>query len=49
MQDVGYDNRNAMLGLATFAFLIIIYFLRVFLAILTKLSSKLLKDRFYSK
>ena len=49
MQDVGYDNRNAMLGLATFTFLIIIYFLRIFLVILMKLISKILRGRFYSK
>jgi hypothetical protein len=49
MQDVGYDNRNAMLGLATFAFLIIIYFLRLFLVILMKIISFIFGGRFYSK
>jgi hypothetical protein len=49
MKDVGYDNRNAMLGLATFTFLIIIYFLRLFLVILMKLISFILGGRFYSK
>ncbi len=29
MQNVGYDNRNAMLGLATFTFLIIIFFFKI--------------------
>ena len=32
LQDVGYDNRNAMLGLATFSFFIMFYFLRILLA-----------------
>jgi len=48
MQAVGYDNRNAMLGLATFSFLIMIYFLRVFLVLLMKLACKVLGERFYS-
>ncbi len=48
MQDLGYDNRNAMLGLATFSFLIMIYFLRIILALLIKLISKILGGRLYS-
>jgi len=49
MQNVGYENRNAMLGLANFSFLIIIYFLRIFLVFLTKLINKILQGKFYSK
>ena len=48
MQDLGYDNRNAMLGLATFSFLIMIYFLRIILALLMKLISKILSGRLFS-
>ena len=48
MQDVGYDSRNAMLGLSTFAFLIIIYFSRVILVALMKMISSVLKGKFYS-
>ena len=48
MQDVGYDNRNAMLGLSNFAFLIIIYFSRVILAALMKMICFILKGKFYS-
>jgi len=48
MQEVGYDNRNAMLGLATFSFLIMIYFLRILLVLLMKLVCKILGGKFYS-
>jgi len=48
MQNVGYDNRNAMIGLSTFALLIIIYFLRVLFAILMKVVCFSLGGRFYS-
>jgi hypothetical protein len=48
LQNVGYDNRNAMLGLATFTFLIIIFFLRLFFVILMKIISFILGGRFYS-
>jgi hypothetical protein len=48
MQNIGYDNRNAMLGLATFALLIMLYFLRIFIVVLMKIISKILGGRFYS-
>ena len=48
MQEVGYDNRNAMLGLATFSFLIMIYFLRILIVLLMKLVCKILDGKFYS-
>ena len=48
MQDVGFDNRNAMLGLATFSFLIMIYFLRILLVLLMKFVCKILDGKFYS-
>ena len=49
MQNIGYDNRNAMLGLATFTFLIIIYFVKLIIVILMKLISFILGGKFYSK
>ena len=48
MQDIGYDNRNAMMGLATFTFLIIIYFLRVIFAGLMKVFSLAVGGRFFT-
>lgn len=47
MQDVGYDNRNTMPGLATFTFLIIIYFVRIFTVVSIMILCKLLGGRFY--
>jgi hypothetical protein len=49
MQNVGFDNRNAMLGLATFTFLIIIYFIRVFLSFFMKILVLIFGGRFYTK
>ena len=49
LQDVGYDNRNAMLGLATFSFFIMFYFLRILLALILMFISWLLEGEFYSK
>jgi len=49
MQEVGYDNRNAMLGLATFSFLIMIYILRILLVLFMKLVCKILGGKFYSQ
>ena len=49
MQDVGFDNRNAMLGLATFTFLIIIYFIRVVLSLIMKILMTVFKEKFYTK
>ena len=46
MQNVGYDNRNAMIGLATFTFFIFIYFMRIFLALIAKMISNVLGGRF---
>jgi hypothetical protein len=48
MQDVGYDNRNAMLGLATFSFLFILYFQKVFVVLFMKMICKILGGKFYS-
>ncbi len=49
MQDVGFDNRNAMLGLSTFTFLIILYFIRVVLSLLMKILMTIFRGRFYTK
>jgi hypothetical protein len=49
MQDVGFENRNAMLGLATFTFLIIIYFIRVSLSLIMKILVIIFKGKFYTK
>jgi len=49
VQDVGYDQRNAMLGLATFTFLIILYFLRVFISLIMRIFVIIFRGRFYSK
>jgi hypothetical protein len=49
MQDVGFNNRNAMLGLSTFTFLIILYFIRVVLSLLMKILMTIFRGRFYTK
>ncbi len=49
MQDVGFNNRNAMLGLSTFTFLIILYFIRVALSLLMKILMTIFRGRFYTK
>lgn len=49
MKDVGYDNRNAMLGLATFAFIIIIYFLKTLFVLIIMILCKIFRGRFYLK
>jgi hypothetical protein len=49
MQDVGFNNRNAMLGLSTFTFLIILYFIRVALSLLMKILMTIFKGWFYTK
>jgi hypothetical protein len=48
MQDVGFENRNAMLGLATFTFLIIIYFIRASLSLIMKILVIIFKGKFYT-
>ena len=49
MQDSGFDNRNAMQGLATFTFLIIIYFTRVILSLFMKILVCIFRGRFFTK
>ena len=49
MQNIGYDNRNAVIGLGTFTFLIIIYFIRLILAFILKIISLKFENRFYIK
>ena len=49
MQNIGYDNRNAVIGLGTFTFLIIIYFIRLILAFILKILSLKFENRFYLK
>ena len=49
MQDVGFENRNAMLGLATFTFLIIIYFIRVALSLILKILVIIFKGKYFTK
>ena len=49
MQNVGFDNRNAMLGLATFTFLIILYFARVVLSLIMKILMIIFKGKFFTK
>ena len=49
MQNIGYDNRNAVIGLGTFTFLIIIYFIRLILAFILKSLSLKFENRFYLK
>ena len=49
MQDVGFDNRNAMLGLSTFTFLIILYFIRVAISLFMMILMLIFRGRFYTK
>jgi hypothetical protein len=45
MQDIGYQNRNAIYGLGTFFFLIYLYFIRCGLVLILKVCSKIPKKR----
>ena len=45
MQNIGYQNRNAVYGLGTFTFLIFLYFLRLALVIIFKLILKISKKK----
>jgi len=45
MQNIGYQNRNALYGLGTFAFIIYLYFIRLGLVMLIKLYQKISKNK----
>jgi len=49
MQNIGYDNRNAMIGLGTFTFLIYLYFARLALVTIIKIIKKISKKRCIKK
>jgi hypothetical protein len=49
MQNVGYDNRNSLIGLGTLSFIILFYFIRVFFGILLKISSFCLEGGYFTK
>jgi hypothetical protein len=49
MQNIGYQNRNAVYGLGTFTFLIFLYFFRLALVIIFKLILKISKKKIKNK
>ena len=49
MQNVGYQNRNALYGLGTFTFVIYLYFIRLGLVMLIKIYLKISKKRSLKK
>ena len=49
MQNVGYDNRNSLIGLGTLSFIILFYFIRVFFGISLKISSFCLEGEYFTK
>ena len=49
MQNVGYDNRNALIGLGTLAFIIFLFFIKILVGIVFKILSYYLNGKYYSK
>ena len=48
MQNIGYNSRNAMIGLGSFTFFIFIYLFRIMFALLMKMICLIFSGRFYT-
>ena len=49
MQDIGYNDRNALTGLGTFTFLIFLYFIRCGLILILKIYLLITKSKYGGK